>query len=136
MTAPNCISPDMSVEQLAIQHLGAWGADTRHASMLAAFANQLLRAGVAATPAPESVLRTAISAYKESVPDDLRFMGWSVAVHNDYRVNGVPHTFWLLTKNGRAIKGEGETDGEALNIVREQVRDCPVTRPMRGDGHG
>src|SRR5713226_6913269 len=28
-------------------------------------------------------------------PDDLRAEGWAVAAHNDYRVDGVPHTFWL-----------------------------------------
>ena len=34
----------VTVEQLAIKHLQTWGADPCHASMLAAFANQLLRA--------------------------------------------------------------------------------------------
>lgn len=45
----------------------------------------------------------------------LRASGWTVAVHNDYRLNGKPYTFWLLThSNGRWIKGEGQTDDEAL----------------------
>lgn len=45
----------------------------------------------------------------------LRAAGWSVAVHNDYRLNGEPHTFWLFTHpDGRWVKGEGRTDDEAL----------------------
>ncbi len=55
------------------------------------------------------------------VPDDLRAEGWAVAVHNDYRLNGQPHTFWLFTKNGRCVKGEGRTDDEALNACRAEV---------------
>lgn len=45
----------------------------------------------------------------------LRKDGWSVAVHNDYRLHGEPHTFWLFTKGDRAAKGEGRTDAEALH---------------------
>jgi len=56
-----------------------------------------------------------------SRPDDLRAAGWSVAVHNDYRLNGRFHTFWLFTKDGRAVKGEGQSDREALDIVRAGV---------------
>jgi len=44
----------------------------------------------------------------------LRDDGWSVAVHNDYRLDGVAYTFWLMTKGERALKGEGRTDAEAL----------------------
>lgn len=51
-------------------------------------------------------------------PDDLRALGWAVAVHNDYRLNGDAHTFWLLTKGDRCVKGEGRTDAEALNMIR------------------
>lgn len=54
----------------------------------------------------------------ESSPDDLREVGWSVACHNDYRFNGKDHTFWLMTRNGRSVKGEGETDAIALNQIR------------------
>jgi hypothetical protein len=56
-----------------------------------------------------------------SVPDDIRALGWSVAVHNDYRIDGQSHTFWLFTKGGRAVKGEGRTDADALNAVRKQI---------------
>ncbi|RJP45487.1 hypothetical protein C4587_00910 [Candidatus Parcubacteria bacterium] len=58
---------------------------------------------------------------RESLPDDIRAKGWSVAVHNDYRLDREPHTFWLFTKNGRAVKGEGRTDAEALNQVRAVI---------------
>lgn len=45
----------------------------------------------------------------------LRDAGWSVAIHNDYRLAGEPHTFWLFTHpDGRWIKGEGRTDDEAI----------------------
>lgn len=61
-------------------------------------------------------------ALRAKNPDDLRAMGWSVAVHNDYKINGEPFTFWLFTKGERAVKGEGKTDAEALKVVRERVR--------------
>lgn len=56
-----------------------------------------------------------------SSPNDLRKLGWSVAVHNDYKLNGENYTFWLMTKNNIALKGEGKTDEEALNKIREQI---------------
>lgn len=58
----------------------------------------------------------------QSLPDDIRKEGWMVAVHNDYRQSGKLHTFWLFTKEDKAIKGEGETDQEALNIIRDQLK--------------
>jgi len=57
----------------------------------------------------------------DSSPDDIRAMGWMVAVHNDYRLNGVFHTFWLFTKGDRAVKGEGTSDASALNDVRRKL---------------
>ena len=53
--------------------------------------------------------------------DDLREAGYSVAVHNDYRLDGKFHTFWLLTKDRKCYKGEGTSDTMALNQIREQV---------------
>ena len=58
-----------------------------------------------------------------AVPDDLRALGWTVAVHNDYRLDGVAHTFWLFTKGGQAVKGEGRTDAEALNQIRAAIAE-------------
>lgn len=64
-----------------------------------------------------------------SRPDDLRAAGWSVAVHNDYRLDGEFHTFWLFTRDGRAVKGEGTSDREALDIVRAEVDKIPSEPP-------
>lgn len=57
----------------------------------------------------------------EGSADDIRAAGWSVAVHNDYRLNGQAHTFWLFTKGDRNVKGEGLSDADALNLVRSQL---------------
>ncbi len=51
----------------------------------------------------------------------LRGRGWTVAVHNDYRLAGIAHTFWLMTKGDVAAKGEGESDLEALTKVEIEV---------------
>lgn len=67
-----------------------------------------------------------IDAAKAGSANDLRVRGWSVAAHNDYRQNGEAFTFWLMTKQDRALKGEGRTDAEALNQIRtalEEPRD-------------
>ena len=73
----------------------------------------------------------AVSAAGEASasPDDIRAAGWSVAVHNDYRLGGVAHTFWLFTKDGRAVKGEGASDALALAQVRRQVGLTPAVQP-------
>jgi hypothetical protein len=57
-----------------------------------------------------------------NVADDLRAQGLMVAVHNDYRLGGVHHTFWLFVDEatGMSYKGEGLSDIEALNQVREK----------------
>lgn len=69
---------------------------------------------------------------RPEVPDDIRAKGWAVAVHNDYRLRGENHTFWLFTKGERCVKGEGKTDAEALNAVRaaidkQETPDEPAT---------
>jgi hypothetical protein len=58
---------------------------------------------------------------QSSSADDIRAAGWMVAVHNDYHLDGESFTFWLFTKGERAVKGEGKTDAEALNEVREKL---------------
>jgi hypothetical protein len=60
---------------------------------------------------------------------EIRERGWAVAVHNDYRQQGAPMTFWLFTKWDFAAKGEGDTDGIALadalkNIERIERQYC------------
>ena len=55
--------------------------------------------------------------------NELRRKGWDVAVHNDYRVNGERHTFWLLTnaETGRFVKGEGTEDRFAIMECYKQI---------------
>ena len=70
-----------------------------------------------------------------SSADDLRALGWTVAVHNDYRLNGVAHTFWLLTKDGRCIKGEGLSDADALKEIRTMLSAAPQAQPATAPAH-
>ena len=75
-------------------------------------------------------------------PDDIRAAGWVVAVHNDYRLGGRLHTFWLFTKDdpkdrpepgeGRFAKGEGEGDAAALNSVRLMI-GLPILPPIEDE---
>jgi len=46
----------------------------------------------------------------------LRRAGWQVALHNDYRLGGVAHTFWRLCRpaDRRYVDGEGLDDATAL----------------------
>lgn len=63
-------------------------------------------------------------------PDDLRAKGWTVGVHNDYRMNGKNHTFWMMTKDFTAIKGEGPDDAFALNVIRKKIQELEAeTKP-------
>lgn len=62
-----------------------------------------------------------VDNFPRSSPNDLRKEGWSVAVHNDYKLNGENYTFWLMTKGNLCFKGEGKTDEEALNEIRETI---------------
>ena len=58
----------------------------------------------------------------DEVLNELRSAGWSVAVHNDYRIGAEAFTFWLLTHpNGRWVKGEGCNDLSALVGCRDQI---------------
>jgi hypothetical protein len=64
--------------------------------------------------------------YGSGSADDLREACLTVAVHNDYRLDGLSMTFWLMTWQPRqgpgvAFKGEGRTDAEALDQIRNQV---------------
>lgn len=70
-----------------------------------------------------SILENVFTEVKRSLPADIRALGWSVAVHNDYRQDGRPMTFWLFVRDGRAVKGEGATDADALDEVRKQIKE-------------
>ena len=64
----------------------------------------------------------------KAIANDIRAQGWSVAVHNDYRLNGVVHTFWLFTHpDGYWVKGEGSSDTEALDKCRDAIRSFTNT---------
>lgn len=55
---------------------------------------------------------------------NLRRCGWSVAVHNDYKIGKKSFTFWLMTReDGVFLKGEGKTDGIALDHIVAQLRE-------------
>lgn len=89
-----------------------------HADMVAAIVRAIEAYGTARY---REGLQAGADQMREWSPmlNDLRDAGWSVAAHNDYRLNGESFTFWLLTHpNGRWLKGEGRTDGEALDAVR------------------
>lgn len=61
----------------------------------------------------------------------IRKEGGMVAVHNDYKMNGEFHTFWLFTfPDGTFIKGEGKTDVEALALILGELKqeDEPSTQ--------
>ena len=72
--------------------------------------------------------------------DELRERGWSVAIHNDYRINREPRTFLLLThSNGRWVKGEATTDEGAIRQCRDQIErysfeGAPNAGTMSTDG--
>lgn len=74
----------------------------------------------------EGRITEAVSTERERCADDIRAEGWTVAVHNDYRIHGEAHTFWLFTRGNRCVKGEGRTDAEALNRVRAAIRQPPA----------
>jgi hypothetical protein len=61
--------------------------------------------------------------FGHATADDLRMQGWSVAVHNDYCQDGARHTFWLLTRGDRFVKGEGLTDAIALDRARRAASE-------------
>lgn len=54
--------------------------------------------------------------------DDLHQEGLVVAIHNDYKLSNINHTFWLMIKDNIAYKGEGKTNIEALDQIREQYQ--------------
>jgi hypothetical protein len=75
--------------------------------------------------------RCVLDKLRAAWPGDLRAAGWSVAVHNDYRQDGKRYTFWLMVKDGRALKGEGRTDGDALDEIRAQVKALEESHQAR-----
>jgi len=60
-------------------------------------------------------------------PDDIREQGWLVACHYDYELEGEFQTFWMFTKDGKALVGRGTSDGEALEEVRQQLLSLAIS---------
>lgn len=61
-----------------------------------------------------------MGALLEDLLKRLRQSGWMVAVHNDYRLDGVDgsFTFWLFTHGaGVFVRGEGRTDCDAVRAA-------------------
>ena len=83
--------------------------------------NRAQRSTLATTQAELAEVTAERDALRRASPEDLRAKGWAVAIHNDYRILMQPHTFWLMTRDGRAVKGEGPTDTTALDAIRGQV---------------
>ena len=72
----------------------------------------------------EEAIRVYYSVIR-ACPDDLRNKGLVVACHNDYKQDGKDMTFWLMNwiqpgKLTISLKGEGESDAEALDQIRAQ----------------
>ena len=55
--------------------------------------------------------------------DVMRLAGWTVAVHNDFRLSGQKMTFWLWThaETRRFVKGEGSADLLAMQICAAEA---------------
>lgn len=80
-----------------------------------------IMSGLRVSPPPDGEVAVKVKG--------LRDKGWMVAVHNDYRQNGVFHTFWLFTHpDGRWIKGEGPTDEAAVNQAASATAGKGETR--------
>jgi hypothetical protein len=102
---------------------------------------ELIEAGIIDKSVPPMMVANAVcahianseaSASNAASPDDLRAAGLMVAVHNDYRLHGQPHTFWLFTDStGMSFKGEGRTDAEALEQVRALRSQPEQKRPAQ-----
>lgn len=75
------------------------------------------------------IIRSHVDPVNESSADDLRECGLTLAVHNDYRLHGERHTFWLFVHEETKLSymGEGKTDAEALNKVRTQLQELGRT---------
>jgi hypothetical protein len=93
---------------------------------LRAHAERLLSA-LSAQPHPAGDAIMALS--------EMRAKGWTVAVHNDYRLDGQPMTFWLFTHEAseRFVKGEGPTDWAAVKQALAAARRLLDAPPGVGE---
>jgi hypothetical protein len=81
---------------------------------------------------PKQTAQTETSEYAEAelmatLLGNMRRVGWRVATHHDYRLNGNDMTFWLFVHpNGDYVKGEALTDVVALRMCEnasQRIRD-------------
>lgn len=115
-----CASGQFAIQRLL--SLGLYDAERSSAPIVRADIFEVLLDYARIANTTERAPTTPAAVKEAARPDDIRAAGWVVAVHNDYRVSGEPHTFWLFTKDGRAVRGEGRTDADALNEVRNALR--------------
>jgi transcriptional regulator with XRE-family HTH domain len=74
---------------------------------------------------------TSTIPFHQHLLDTIRDQGWLVAVHNDYHLFGKFSTFWMFTKNGRCVIGEGKSDTEALMVVLKEINKVGTTFTLR-----
>lgn len=66
-------------------------------------------------------LAAQIDRLGRTTADDLRAAGLTLAHHSDTLHPGHLRTSWLfVTADGRALRGEAETDADALDLIRAQ----------------
>jgi hypothetical protein len=92
-------------------------------------------------PQPAAPIAVQDDAVRDAAFDllsEIRSLGLSVAVHNDYRLNGEAYTFWLFTDvNGMSYKGEGKTDHKALTRVIMSMKSTqPSAAPAEAAAAG
>ena len=79
---------------------------------------QYTRSAIALHEHRRSKTEEKLAPSADVVLESLRCAGLTVAAHNDYRLGGKAHTFWLMVdKTGMSYKGEGQSDRIALRAV-------------------
>lgn len=63
---------------------------------------------------------------------EIRKMGWSVAVHNDYYIDGKFFTFWGFSNKDKWIKGEGQCSAQAVESALIKAKAMLSAKGGRG----
>jgi hypothetical protein len=79
--------------------------------------NDLMNPEMSSDPA----VRASIGVVAPHLVDEIRAAGWTVAAHADFAVLRATRTFWIFTKGGHVVRGEGTTDREALERVAREI---------------
>jgi hypothetical protein len=88
--------------------------------------NDLLNPDMSSDPA----VRASLDPVVPPLVDEIRAAGWTVAAHADFAVLRATRTFWIFSKNGHVVRGEGTTDREALERVAREIMEIEA----RDDG--